>query len=583
VTRDEPVPPGRLQTAVPRDLETICLKCLEKNPHRRYSSAAELGSDLERFLAGQPILARRASPLERAVKWSRRNPAWAVAVAIGALAIIGFVAGTVRHNRQLQAEVKRANESTAEAKRQKSQVIANLNKTHETLLGMLTNLWQEAQLSGDESHRELRESLLKTMLHYYNEVPLDEADADLEMRLTKALVKFYSAHVHHYLGEYEQAEAQFFAALPTLEAIATANRDNSAYRRWWALCCYRLGVTLTVSNEPERARQWLREALNILSQKPVDDLGLRSLEARCRIDLARLDQAPDQIDEAITQAERSASLWRSILAVEPDNDEHRWNLCVTLNFLTRLVISRGNVGQAEAFVTECAATADRWNGSASSFYEVSSRTDLADSYRVLGHATADQSRYEEALAHFEAALQLLEKVQRQKPDYTQAVNVAHGVYWSRAIVHQSMGFEQEALLDWNRCVEVSDGELRDAAWLGRARYRLDKNDVQQAAADADELLASHALPPEMLFDLATIYCRCAEQIDAGESLESGKRIGDGDELAARAVKCLARCHAAGFFSDPSRRHDLQTAPALSVLRSRPDFEKLLNDVAALEE
>jgi serine/threonine protein kinase len=103
VTRDEPVPPGRLQSAVPRDLETICLKCLEKNPHRRYTSAAELGSDLERFLAGKPILARRASPLERTVKWSRRNPAWAVAIAIAALAIIGFVAGTVRHNRRGEA------------------------------------------------------------------------------------------------------------------------------------------------------------------------------------------------------------------------------------------------------------------------------------------------------------------------------------------------------------------------------------------------------------------------------------------------------------------------------------------------
>jgi WD40 repeat protein len=96
VLHQEPVPPGRLQHRVPRELETICLKCLEKEPARRYGSAQELADDLRRFLRGEPIRARPTPLWERAWKWTKRRPALAGFLALClVIVVIGFPGVTV--------------------------------------------------------------------------------------------------------------------------------------------------------------------------------------------------------------------------------------------------------------------------------------------------------------------------------------------------------------------------------------------------------------------------------------------------------------------------------------------------------
>src|SRR5262249_22708802 len=83
----EPVPPLRLRPKLPRDLDTLCLKCLEKEPAGRYPSAEALAQDLRRFLAGEPIKARPVSIWERGRKWARRRPA--VAALLAAVVVLG--------------------------------------------------------------------------------------------------------------------------------------------------------------------------------------------------------------------------------------------------------------------------------------------------------------------------------------------------------------------------------------------------------------------------------------------------------------------------------------------------------------
>ncbi len=93
VINDDPLPPTRLRRGLPRDLETICLKCLHKEPSRRYPTAAALAEDLQRWLAGEPIQARPVSDWEKMVKWAKRQPAVAALVAMLVLVIGGGLVG----------------------------------------------------------------------------------------------------------------------------------------------------------------------------------------------------------------------------------------------------------------------------------------------------------------------------------------------------------------------------------------------------------------------------------------------------------------------------------------------------------
>lgn len=138
----EPVPPRKLVPNLAADLETICLKCLEKHPEKRYATATALSDDLQRWRNGEPIHARRSSTAERAWKWARRNPVVAtlsgslvLALLIGTIVstIFGMNANSVSKKERearitAQKETKRANQAVEDLKKEKAEVIRQKNE-----------------------------------------------------------------------------------------------------------------------------------------------------------------------------------------------------------------------------------------------------------------------------------------------------------------------------------------------------------------------------------------------------------------------------------------------------------------------
>jgi WD40 repeat protein/tRNA A-37 threonylcarbamoyl transferase component Bud32 len=173
VLQDEPVRPGRLQPKLPRDLETICLKCLEKDPRRRYATADALAEDLGRFERGEAIRARPTPLWERTIKWARRRPAAAALVGVCLVAVLTlaglgwFFTASVRRERdqaltwKKEADQKQALavRHAAEARHQAALKDQSLSVSRNLLLTMQLRRVSEVPEHDPERRRALLEDV----------------------------------------------------------------------------------------------------------------------------------------------------------------------------------------------------------------------------------------------------------------------------------------------------------------------------------------------------------------------------------------------------------------------------------------
>jgi tetratricopeptide (TPR) repeat protein/predicted Ser/Thr protein kinase len=240
-----PQRPSALNSRVGRDLEVICLKCLEKDPGRRYDSAAALADDLGRYLRGEPILARPVGSWTRAAMWCRRKPGLAGLIAALLVALLGGFAGVTWqwreavHQRKLLAieQVKTAGERdqkegqrrAAEAARQEAQ--ARLGLAQEAIRTYYTGVSQDMLLK-EPQMKSLRDKLLSTALEFYKRLqeslqgnPDPKAQADL------AKAYYNLGKITGDVGSRKDSEKAFRLALAIRERLAAAEPANDDHQR----------------------------------------------------------------------------------------------------------------------------------------------------------------------------------------------------------------------------------------------------------------------------------------------------------------------------------------------------------------
>jgi hypothetical protein len=283
VLADDPVAPSRLNPRVPRDLETVCLKCLQKEPHQRYPSASALAEDLQRYLLGQVVAARPVGHLERVGKWIKRNPTVALLSGAAALAL---VAGTVASALFAGAAFRQAHLATERAGEleQQARALEVQTRTAEANARRAAEKENEAARALAEVERVLVAGLLIPIGrngHLMSITPIDPAEADALCQLRAASPHVRVLFLETALRDPESAQRVGRRPDWVIQALVGHDRalradagrvlvrriQEPAVPQEVALACARLGLALNLDD-----RVWVGRAAEVLGVALCDPL-----------------------------------------------------------------------------------------------------------------------------------------------------------------------------------------------------------------------------------------------------------------------------------------------------------------------
>ena len=225
VKGSEVVPPRRLRPDLPRDLETICLKCLDREARRRYSSAAAVAEDLDRFLDGRPIVARPVPAVERLWLWSRRQKALAGGLLAAVLATVALLAGGVYHSYELtrlNSELTSSNRALEAARAGAEQ---NAADALAAITQMLVRVADRRLADIPEAEPVRRELLAEALLKL--DLLRARAPTDPEIRHEMGRAHLGIAALHKSLGEYSRAVDQCRSALAILDPLLETHPNDA--------------------------------------------------------------------------------------------------------------------------------------------------------------------------------------------------------------------------------------------------------------------------------------------------------------------------------------------------------------------
>jgi serine/threonine protein kinase/tetratricopeptide (TPR) repeat protein len=312
VREQAPVRPRSLNPGVDRDLETICLKCLEKEPGRRYGSAADLADDLDRYRRGEPILARPTGPVGRVWRWARRQPVVATLAAALLLAVGG---GTplVTALWLSEKEHARKEEVNADLARQESE------KAHEA------EGRAKAHLAYAEDERRRAQRAVETFCR----------QASDHMRQSPELQPVCKALLEEALGYYHE--------------FLRKNADDPRLRRDLAEIYRRIGAINRDIGTRAEARKACQQALAYyreLDRSGPNDRDVQLGLAGTVNDLALLQ---DNIDLVLTSHQEALDRYIRLLKTPPNDHRIRLGLAVTFNYIAAAHEKKGDLATAARF------------------------------------------------------------------------------------------------------------------------------------------------------------------------------------------------------------------------------------------
>ncbi|HZU36633.1 MAG TPA: serine/threonine-protein kinase, partial [Gemmataceae bacterium] len=261
IREEEPVSPRRLNSAVSRDLETICLKCLEKDPARRYSLAQELADELGRCLRHEPIRARPVSKPERLWRWCKRNP-WVSSLAAGL--VLALLTGAmvssylaVRYgtlNGQLEREQQRTQQALGNER--------TARLAQREMLDDMTSVAIDDSLSRQPKLGKEQATFLKRALAEYERFVRDMGE-DETSRAGVAAAYYRVGLIGHRLGLTGQAEQAYRQSARQYAQLVSDFPDVRAYRSLMGKTHNNLGLVLSDLKHLEDAAAEYRQALTI--------------------------------------------------------------------------------------------------------------------------------------------------------------------------------------------------------------------------------------------------------------------------------------------------------------------------------
>jgi tetratricopeptide (TPR) repeat protein/tRNA A-37 threonylcarbamoyl transferase component Bud32 len=526
VRTQEPTSLSRIQKKVPRDLETICLKCLQKDPRKRYSSALLLAEDLGRYLTGQPIQARRIGVGERLVKWARRRPAIAALIAVVALAALGLGIGGWWSAMELGAAADRESKE-----RQLAQ--ENLVLSVEAVERMLNDVGS-VDLAEVPQMEEVRKKLLLQAQEFYDKF-LQNPGSGPQIRYLAGRALGRLGDIHEMLGENAAAGKSY------VEARGRLDGDSAEQRRELARVSNNLGVLFKKLGRYPEAEKVLQEALNLRQQlakeNPANADASRDLAAtfytRGTV-LAKLAQQRSQARQAYLDA---LKIQQDLAKAHPENAEYQSDRARTLNNLGILLFGVKNL-EAE--------TEKAFRGAIAIYKELVNknqgvsgyRFQLARNYSNLASVYRVSRKTEQAEKNYGHALDLLKQLAVDFPKVPLYRQELAGVYRNIGIFYDKC----------NRAADA-DRAFQQALKLRRkvAAEAPNVPDYQQTLANLHDDLGTmlrekknfvkaaehfrHAV--SLLEKIATPNCRPAYQSDLAKALnnqalvllEQGQRFG----------------------------------------------------------